>query len=136
MTEVSQAVIERARTVRLVLMDADGVLTDGRIIAFADGNEARPPVSYRPGTIAPDSLGQVARLSWSDKGPRLAQEFLGKHGIALVVVRHLPRTYLDGAALKLGDGTPVVGLTLRYDRVDSFWLCLLHELAHLGSHGA
>jgi len=41
MTEVSQAVIERARTVRLVLMDADGVLTDGRIIAFADGNEAR-----------------------------------------------------------------------------------------------
>jgi 3-deoxy-D-manno-octulosonate 8-phosphate phosphatase (KDO 8-P phosphatase) len=41
MTEVSQAVIERARKVRLVLMDADGVLTDGRIIALADGNEAR-----------------------------------------------------------------------------------------------
>ena len=41
MAEVPQAVIERARTVRLVLMDADGVLTDGRIIVFADGNEAR-----------------------------------------------------------------------------------------------
>ncbi len=41
MAEVSQAVIERARRVRLVLMDADGVLTDGRIIVFADGNEAR-----------------------------------------------------------------------------------------------
>jgi len=38
---LSQAVIERARKVRLVLMDADGVLTDGRIIVFADGNEAR-----------------------------------------------------------------------------------------------
>ncbi len=101
---------------------------------LADANEARPPVSYKPGTITLDFLGHVARLSWSDEGPRLAKEFLGKHGISLVVVRHLPRTYLDGAALKLGDGTPVVGLTLRYDRVDSFWFCLLHELAHLGRH--
>jgi HTH-type transcriptional regulator / antitoxin HigA len=101
---------------------------------LADANEARPPVSYKPGTITLDFLGQLARLSWSDEGPRLAKEFLAKHGIALVVVRHLPKTYLDGAALKLGDGTPVIGLTLRYDRVDSFWFCLLHELAHLGRH--
>lgn len=35
------ALMERARKVRLVLMDADGVLTDGRIVVFADGNEAR-----------------------------------------------------------------------------------------------
>ena len=41
MTSIPQTVIERARKVRLVLMDADGVLTDGRIIVFADGNEAR-----------------------------------------------------------------------------------------------
>jgi 3-deoxy-D-manno-octulosonate 8-phosphate phosphatase (KDO 8-P phosphatase) len=41
MAQVPQAVIERARKVRLVLMDADGVLTDGRIIVLADGNEAR-----------------------------------------------------------------------------------------------
>jgi hypothetical protein len=29
---------------------------------------------------------------------------------------------------------PVVGLTLRYDRLDTFWFCLLHELAHIGRH--
>ncbi len=101
---------------------------------LADANEARPPARYKPGTITLELLSQLARLSWSDDGPRLAREFLAEHGIALVVVRHLTRTYLDGAALKLGDGTPVVGLTLRYDRVDSFWFCLLHELAHLGRH--
>src|SRR5262245_57813121 len=101
---------------------------------LADANETRPPVSYKAGTITLDFLGQVARLSWADEGPRLAKEFLAKHGISLVVVRHLPKTYLDGAALKLGDGTPVIGLTLRYDRVDSFWFCLLHELAHVGRH--
>ena len=57
-----------------------------------------------------------------------------KYDIPLVVVQHLPKTYLDGAALKLADGTPVIGLTLRYDRVDNFWFCLLHELAHVGRH--
>ena len=99
---------------------------------LADANETRPPVSYQPRTVTLDFLRQLGRLSWCDDGPRLAKEFLAKHGIPLVVVRHLPKTYLDGAALKLGDGTPVIGLTLRYDRVDNFWFCLLHELAHVG----
>lgn len=101
---------------------------------LAEANEARPPVSYEPGTITLDFLRQLTRLSWSEEGPRLAKEFLAKHGIPLVVVPHLPKTYLDGAALKLGDGTPVIGLTLRYDRIDNFWFCLLHELAHVGRH--
>ena len=63
-----------------------------------------------------------------------AARLLAKYGIPLVTVWHLKRTYLDGAALKLADGTPVVALTLRYDRIDSFWFCLLHELAHVGRH--
>jgi 3-deoxy-D-manno-octulosonate 8-phosphate phosphatase (KDO 8-P phosphatase) len=41
MASIPRDVIERARLVRLVLMDADGVLTDGRIIVLADGNDAR-----------------------------------------------------------------------------------------------
>jgi hypothetical protein len=34
----------------------------------------------------------------------------------------------------LGDGTPVIGMTLRYDRLDNFWFCLLHELTHVARH--
>jgi HTH-type transcriptional regulator / antitoxin HigA len=101
---------------------------------LADANQSRPATPYKPGTVSLDFLRQLARLSWSDEAPRLAKEFLSKHGIPLVVAAHLPRSYLDGAALKLADGTPVVGLTLRYDRVDNFWFCLLHELAHIGRH--
>ncbi len=101
---------------------------------LADANESSPPIPYKPGSITADFLGQLARLSWSDDGPRLAKDLLAKRGISLVVVPHLPRTYLDGAVLKIGNAAPVVGLTLRYDRVDSFWFCLLHELAHLGLH--
>ena len=101
---------------------------------LSTANDNLPDAAYETGTVTLDFLTQVARLSWSDDGPRAAQEFLAQHGIPLVIERHLPRTYLDGAALRLGDGRPVVALTLRYDRIDSFWFCLLHELAHVGRH--
>ena len=101
---------------------------------LATANRSAPSTAYEPGTVTLDFLTQVARLSASEDGPRLASGFLAEHGIPLVTERHLPRTHLDGAALRLGDGRPVIGLTLRYDRIDSFWFCLLHELAHVGRH--
>ena len=101
---------------------------------LARANENPPKAKYVCGTVTLDFLKEVARLSGSEDGPRLAKDFLAENGIALVTERHLPRTYLDGAALRLGNGRPVIGLTLRYDRIDHFWFCLLHELAHVGRH--
>ncbi len=101
---------------------------------LAKANEDHLGNEYRRGTVTLEFLKKVAQLSWSEDGPRLAKEKLARHGIALVIVRHLPRTYLDGAALRLADGSPVIGLTLRYDRIDNFWFSLLHELAHVGRH--
>ena len=101
---------------------------------LAAANTHPPPRPYRNGVVTPEFLRKTAQLSDSPHGPRMAREFLAEHGIALAVVPHLPRTYLDGAALQLADGRPVVGLTLRYDRIDNFWFCLLHELAHVGRH--
>jgi HTH-type transcriptional regulator/antitoxin HigA len=101
---------------------------------LARANATRLPAAYRSGTVDLKFIRKVAKLSWSAEGPKLAREFLAKHGIHLVCLEHLPRTHLDGAALQLADGTPVIGLTLRYDRLDNFWFCLLHELAHVGRH--
>ena len=103
-----------------------------RVMALANARAAL--CDYVPGTVNPELLREVARLSNSEDGPRLARDFLVDHGILLEVVPHLPRTYLDGAALRSGDGRPAIGLTLRYDRIDSFWFGLLHELAHVGLH--
>jgi HTH-type transcriptional regulator / antitoxin HigA len=101
---------------------------------LARANANRPSDEYKPGTVDLKFLQRVAKLSWSTDGPKLAIEFLVKHGICVICLEHLPRTHLDGAALRLADGTPIIGLTLRYDRIDSFWFCLLHELAHIGRH--
>ncbi|MGF6312515.1 HTH-type transcriptional regulator/antitoxin HigA [Bradyrhizobium sp. i1.8.4] len=103
-----------------------------QLLALA--SETKLPKEFKPGTVTPDFLSQVAKLSWSENGPLLAKEFLEKNGIHLIILEHFPKTHLDGAALKLADGTPVIGLTLRYDRIDNFWFCLLHELAHVGRH--
>ncbi len=93
-----------------------------------------PMVQYKPGILTNDFLRRIAQLSVSDTGPLLARDSLKVHGIQLVVERHLPRTYLDGAIIMTNKLSPVIGLTIRYDRIDSFWFTLMHELAHLALH--
>ncbi len=90
--------------------------------------------AYQPGTITLDFIGDLVRLSYLDNGPLLAREFLHKHGIHFVVEGHLPHTHLDGAAIKMPGGAPLVALTLRHDRLDNFWFTLCHELAHIALH--
>lgn len=92
------------------------------------------PNVFRQGSITQEFARNLVRLSSLQEGPKLAKEFLANHGIHLIYLPHLPRTHLDGAALKLPDETPVIGLTLRYDRLDNFWFCLCHELAHVALH--
>ncbi len=103
-----------------------------RVLFLARKNPLR--TKYIKGSIKMRTLQEIARLSYFDNDPLLAREYLEKHGIHLIVVSHLPKTYLDGAAILLPDETPVIGLTLRYDRIDNFWFCLLHELAHISKH--
>jgi len=103
-----------------------------RIIIFATENP--PPVKYEAGVVDLKFMNELAKLSVFESGPRLAQEFLGKYGISLVIEPHLAGTYLDGAAVLVHDARPVVGLTLRHDRIDNFWFCLMHECAHIALH--
>jgi len=89
---------------------------------------------YKPDTVTMGFMREVARLSWSERGPLLAQEFLRRHGIECIIEPHLSKTHLDGAAIMADDGRPVIGLTLRHDRIDNFWFVLMHELVHVGKH--
>jgi HTH-type transcriptional regulator/antitoxin HigA len=92
------------------------------------------PSKYIEESINEGFLRNVAKLSYFSNGPVLAKEYLEKHGIHLIALQHLSKTYLDGAVIFPPNKNPVIGLTLRYDRLDNFWFCLLHELAHLSKH--
>ena len=80
------------------------------------------------------TVRRLAELSESTDGPQAAVALLRKRGIALVFEEHLPQTHLDGAAMLLDDAVPVIGMTLRFNRLDSFWFVLLHECAHILLH--
>jgi HTH-type transcriptional regulator/antitoxin HigA len=104
-----------------------------RVREVADGR------SYLQGRFRREDLDEeliryVAKLSFMEKGPRLAKEFLEERGIAVVIEPHLPSTHLDGAAMIGRSGAPIVALTLREDRLDNFWFTLIHELIHVWKH--
>jgi HTH-type transcriptional regulator / antitoxin HigA len=86
---------------------------------------------YQPGSI---KLSDLPKLSYFKDGPLLAKEYLEKHGIQFFIVPHLKNTYIDGAVMVIEKNKPVIALTLRHNRIDNFWFCLLHELAHLKKH--
>jgi len=97
--------------------------------------ERKPALGvFDRGVFSPAFMRELSQLSWFEHGPILAVEFLEKHGIAVIVEPHLKGTLLDGAALQDSDGTPIIGLTIRFDRLDNFWFTLLHEVAHLWKH--
>lgn len=79
-------------------------------------------------------MQSLAKLSPYEDGPIRAKALLKNKGISLVIEPHLLETHLDGAAIMLDLNNPVIGLTIRYDRVDNFWFCLMHELAHISLH--
>lgn len=77
---------------------------------------------------------EIAQLSAKRDGIKKVRKFLSDRGIALVLLRHLTGTYLDGAAMRRDDGVYIIALTLRHDRIDNFWFTLLHEFAHVALH--
>jgi HTH-type transcriptional regulator/antitoxin HigA len=121
------------RNVRGARIDDYALLAwTARIVNLA--KEGLRPSTYRRGSINNDFMRNLISFSILDQGPFLVKEFLFKSGIILVIERHLQRTHVDGAATVLDDGTPVIGLSLRHDRLDNFWFCLCHELAHINLH--
>ena len=89
---------------------------------------------FRRGSVTEEFMAEVARFSSREKGPAEVCEFLVQHGISTIVEPHLKHTYLDGAAVLFPDHAPVIGMTIRHDRVDNFWFTLMHELAHVSLH--
>jgi len=98
---------------------------------LAEANKMECAVKYNRDEFNHEFVSKVTHLSVLRNGPLAAREYLLTKGIKMVVVRHFDKTYLDGAALIDNKGTPIIVLSLRYDRLDNFWFTLAHELAHL-----
>jgi HTH-type transcriptional regulator/antitoxin HigA len=56
---------------------------------------------------------------------------LSSCGVHLAIIEPLKGGELDGGCVETADGAPAIGLSLRHDRLDHFWLVLRHQLEHL-----
>jgi HTH-type transcriptional regulator/antitoxin HigA len=69
-------------------------------------------------------------------GVRFVPRFLAAAGVRYVVVEGLPNSKIDGVCFWLDSHSPVIGMSIRADRIDNFWFVLRHECAHvLHGHG-
>ncbi|QJF52853.1 ImmA/IrrE family metallo-endopeptidase [Roseobacter ponti] len=100
------------------------------VLAKADKVKIEPCKGFDPEATARRIAKVSARANWARE---IADE-LNKIGIVLIVLEHLPGTYLDGAAMLRSDGVPVIALTIRHNRIDNFWFTLMHEFAHVCLH--
>jgi HTH-type transcriptional regulator/antitoxin HigA len=83
-----------------------------------------------------DAIKALSGLLSAPEAARHVPRILSEAGIRFVLVESLPKAKIDGVCLWLGETAPVIGMSLRHDRVDNFWFVLRHELEHvLRQHG-
>ncbi|MDH7972518.1 ImmA/IrrE family metallo-endopeptidase [Sphingomonas sp. AR_OL41] len=127
------AMLRKTRTDRTNAKTDFGALEAWCAAVLVEAEAVQLPKTPRrvPGVEEARRLAQMSVLpDWPSRVVRALTEM----GVVLVTLDHLPGTFLDGAAMRRGDGAPVIALTLRHDRLDNFWFTLLHELAHVSCH--
>jgi HTH-type transcriptional regulator/antitoxin HigA len=82
------------------------------------------------------AIKELKTLLSSTQGARKVPKILSDCGIRLVIVQSLESAKIDGVCFWLDEKSPVIGLSLRFDRIDNFWFVLRHELEHvIQKHG-
>jgi HTH-type transcriptional regulator/antitoxin HigA len=81
-----------------------------------------------------EMLRALVDLRTGPKGVRHVPGLMHKAGIRFVIVERLPGSKVDGVCLWLDADSPVIGMSLRVDRIDNFWFVVRRELAHV-RHG-
>lgn len=74
-----------------------------------------------------DALERLKFLLPNPQDIRMVPKILSESGIKLLVIEPLPQSKIDGVTF-WADDSPVIALSLRYDRIDWFWHTLAHEL--------
>jgi HTH-type transcriptional regulator/antitoxin HigA len=102
-----------------------------RVLQIADH---MPKMAFSTRTLR-DGLNRLSALMSEPEEVRHAPRILMECGVTFVVVEGLPGAKIDGVCT-WHEGKPIIGMSLRYDRIDNFWFVLRHELEHvLRQHG-
>lgn len=77
----------------------------------------------------PNLVRDLSELTEAPENVRHVPRILGDYGIHFLMIEPLAGTKIDGAAFWFGE-SPVIVVSLRYDRIDHFWHTVMHEIGH------
>jgi HTH-type transcriptional regulator/antitoxin HigA len=87
-----------------------------------------PPYSEKKLRAA---LPRLRQLLTDPEEARHVPRILMECGVRYVLVEPLPQGKIDGVCFWLDDDSPVIGMSLRFDRIDNFWFVVRHEIEHV-----
>lgn len=83
---------------------------------------------------ARQAVNSLNKLLLAAEEARKVPRILAECGIRYVIVETLASAKIDGVCFWLNEHSPVIGMSLRHDRVDNFWFVLRHEIEHVMRH--
>ena len=82
-----------------------------------------------------EALPRLKELASEPEEARHVSRILMECGVRFIIVECLPNSKIDGVCF-WQNSSPVIGMSLRHDRIDNFWFVLRHEIEHvLQKHG-
>ena len=83
-----------------------------------------------------DAVARMRDMLVAPEEARHVPRILAECGVRFIVVEALPQSKIDGVCFWLGKNSPVIGMSMRFDRIDNFWFVVRHEIEHvLRGHG-
>lgn len=90
---------------------------------------------YSPQAVR-NAVEKLHTLLSAPEEARKVPRILAECGVRFVIVESLTSAKIDGVCFWLNESSPVIGMSMRFDRIDNFWFVLRHELEHvLQLHG-
>lgn len=106
-----------------------------RLVESQAEAEIQGRVPYSPKMLR-KILPELPRVTRNDMPDAFAdaRHLLRQAGVLLVYMPEIPDTRICAMTRWLPTGNPVIGLTNRNKRIDSFWFYLAHEIGHVLLH--
>ena len=83
-----------------------------------------------------NAVARMREMLIAPEEARHVPQLLSECGVRFVAVEVLPSSKIDEVCFWLDQHSPVIGMSLRFDRIDNFWFVLRHEIEHvLRGHG-
>lgn len=83
-----------------------------------------------------EALARLKELRANPEDVRHVPRVLAEGGVRFLLIESLPKGKIDGACFWLDEHSPVIAISMRYDRLDHFWYIAMHECGHVDKRDA